>query len=642
MQRAGRVLPHSGGGSSSSAGTGVGVVTAGLLLETSVGSLTIDLFGADCPALSANFLNLCRAQLWNGAVATEVVPEVAVFFSLTADPVYRELLQNLLHSHSTHAAAAPSSDPGTLNFWTLLPRQVCVEGDASAMESTAIASLQSHAKDLASSAVDLVRQQEGLVQQAMQQEARICKRRRCVGLATSRVGDKSRKGVYQPVYVSVPGNTGAAVVADASGGQALSSSCSPCTVCRAGRLLVDVSAPTLRFGLTLSDRTMDFLDRQYITIGVVREGEAVLRRIRRAPLRDASGDSRQSAAGAAPGAAIDVVAGRPALSWSRPVRMLRVKRAVVLPTAGTEQYVAIPPSAWWGVSSTMGCTATMEQQQQERRHAATALHQAGCFKWWAPAAAVRAARRQLVELVQASVGAHGFSAITRPRTVADASNYMHSEATQPLILISAAPSPERARIGDDDDAGKCLGEPELVCNAHYTGDYLSSEDDDALERPSGAERLCQNAAMVLSAKQLEERRKTFMQQHQEKANETLSLMLNVLNGVADVRGDIKPPENVLFVCKLNPVTTGEGLALCFAQFGRVTSAEVIYDAKTKQSLCYGFVEFESVEACFRAFQKMDRALIDDCRIHVDFSQSVSKLWAQQQRELRKRGHVCLE
>lgn len=39
-------------------------------------------------------------------------------------------------------------------------------------------------------------------------------------------------------------------------------------------------------------------------------------------------------------------------------------------------------------------------------------------------------------------------------------------------------------------------------------------------------------------------------------------------------------------------------------------------------------EFETKEACERAFFKMDNCLIDDRRIHVDFSQSVSKLWGQ--------------
>ncbi|OEL15705.1 Peptidyl-prolyl cis-trans isomerase CYP59 [Dichanthelium oligosanthes] len=55
----------------------------------------------------------------------------------------------------------------------------------------------------------------------------------------------------------------------------------------------------------------------------------------------------------------------------------------------------------------------------------------------------------------------------------------------------------------------------------------------------------------------------------------------ILESLADIPdAEIKPPENVLFVCKLNPVT------------------------------------------------QMDNCLIDDRRIHVDFSQSVSKLWGQ--------------
>merc|ERR1711973_158714 len=37
-----------------------------------------------------------------------------------------------------------------------------------------------------------------------------------------------------------------------------------------------------------------------------------------------------------------------------------------------------------------------------------------------------------------------------------------------------------------------------------------------------------------------------------------------------------------------------------------------------------FVEFDCPEACERAYFKMDNVLIDDRRIHVDFSQSVSQ------------------
>lgn len=109
----------------------------------------------------------------------------------------------------------------------------------------------------------------------------------------------------------------------------------------------------------------------------------------------------------------------------------------------------------------------------------------------------------------------------------------------------------------------------------------------------------------------------------------------VLESIGDIPdADIKPPENVLFVCKLNPVTEDEDLHTIFSRFGTVVSAEIIRDFKTADSLCYAFIEFENRQACERAYFKMDNALIDDRRIHVDFSQSVSKLWNQ----FRRRDH----
>lgn len=89
--------------------------------------------------------------------------------------------------------------------------------------------------------------------------------------------------------------------------------------------------------------------------------------------------------------------------------------------------------------------------------------------------------------------------------------------------------------------------------------------------------------------------------------------------------DVKPPENVLFVCKLNPVTTSEDLEMIFSRFGPITSCEVIKDQKSGESLQYAFVEFEEEEHCENAYFKMDNVLIDDRRIHVDFSQSVAKM-----------------
>ncbi|KAK9275091.1 hypothetical protein L1049_022350 [Liquidambar formosana] len=117
----------------------------------------------------------------------------------------------------------------------------------------------------------------------------------------------------------------------------------------------------------------------------------------------------------------------------------------------------------------------------------------------------------------------------------------------------------------------------------------------------------------------------------------------VLESIGDIPdAEIKPPENVLFVCKLNPVTEDEDLHTIFSRFGTVVSAEVIRDFKTGDSLCYAFIEFETREACEQAYFKMDNALIDDRRIHVDFSQSVSKLWSQYRRNQMGKGRGCFK
>ncbi|KAI4862604.1 cyclophilin-like domain-containing protein [Hypoxylon rubiginosum] len=105
--------------------------------------------------------------------------------------------------------------------------------------------------------------------------------------------------------------------------------------------------------------------------------------------------------------------------------------------------------------------------------------------------------------------------------------------------------------------------------------------------------------------------------------------------------EVKPPENVLFVCKLNPVTTDSDLELIFSRFGKILSCEVIRDKKTGDSLQYAFIEFEDKGACEAGYFKMQGVLIDDRRIHVDFSQSVSKLaevWRGGENAKRKRKH----
>lgn len=110
---------------------------------------------------------------------------------------------------------------------------------------------------------------------------------------------------------------------------------------------------------------------------------------------------------------------------------------------------------------------------------------------------------------------------------------------------------------------------------------------------------------------------------EEKEAKARATILEIVGDIPDA--DIAPPENVLFVCKLNPVTTDDDLEIIFSRFGKINSCEVIRDKKTGDSLQYAFIEFDNKKSCEDAYFKMDNVLIDDRRIHVDFSQSVSKI-----------------
>lgn len=105
----------------------------------------------------------------------------------------------------------------------------------------------------------------------------------------------------------------------------------------------------------------------------------------------------------------------------------------------------------------------------------------------------------------------------------------------------------------------------------------------------------------------------------------------VLEMLGDLpNADLRPPESVLFVCKLNPVTEADDLEIIFSRFGEC-KADVLRDSATGASLCYGFIEYRQKEQAEKAFFKLDNCLIDDRRIRVDFSQSVSRLWNARRR-----------
>ncbi|PXF44680.1 Peptidyl-prolyl cis-trans isomerase CYP59 [Gracilariopsis chorda] len=133
----------------------------------------------------------------------------------------------------------------------------------------------------------------------------------------------------------------------------------------------------------------------------------------------------------------------------------------------------------------------------------------------------------------------------------------------------------------------------------------------------------------------EERARRLKELQAEREARSRAEVLEMIGDIGDA--DMKPPENVLFICKLNPVTEADDLEIIFSRFGEC-KADVLHDSETGDSLCYGFVEFESKEHCERAYFKMDSAVIDDRRVLVDFSQSVSRLWNATRRRRRSMAH----
>lgn len=112
------------------------------------------------------------------------------------------------------------------------------------------------------------------------------------------------------------------------------------------------------------------------------------------------------------------------------------------------------------------------------------------------------------------------------------------------------------------------------------------------------------------------------EEQETKEAQQKAILLEMLGDLPSA--DAKPPENVLFICKLNPITEEGDLERIFARFGKINTVNIIKDPKTGQSLQYGFIEYDNKDDCERAYIKMDNVLLDDRRIHVDFSQSVMK------------------
>ncbi|QDZ19186.1 cyclophilin-type peptidyl-prolyl cis-trans isomerase [Chloropicon primus] len=146
------------------------------------------------------------------------------------------------------------------------------------------------------------------------------------------------------------------------------------------------------------------------------------------------------------------------------------------------------------------------------------------------------------------------------------------------------------------------------------------EGSPALARDEGDDRLEDDWAPAEEERPPEEAEKSARKAEAE----SRAVVLEMIGDMPDAGA--KAEENIIFVCKLNPVTSEEDLEIIFSRFGKITSCDVIKDWKTGESLCYAFVGFETKAQAEQAYFKMDNVLIDDRRIHVDFYHSMYHQW----------------
>jgi peptidyl-prolyl cis-trans isomerase-like 4 len=130
----------------------------------------------------------------------------------------------------------------------------------------------------------------------------------------------------------------------------------------------------------------------------------------------------------------------------------------------------------------------------------------------------------------------------------------------------------------------------------------------------------------------ERKQKKLQEEELQREAQSRAVVLEMLGDLPSA--DMKAPENVLFICKLNPVTTDEDLELIFSRFDQAVKVEIVRDHDTGDSLQYAFAEFTTPEQAQEAYFKMNHALVDDRRILVDFSQSVAKLWDKHHQKMK--------
>jgi len=192
------------------------------------------------------------------------------------------------------------------------------------------------------------------------------------------------------------------------------------------------------------------------------------------------------------------------------------------------------------------------------------------------------------------------------------------------VVVTPVENPQISAHESDDESLAALRH-----RVSTSPDYERPPEETVEIRISASEIVLDDA----NAEQDQKKMRMLKEQRLQREDKSRAVVLEMLGDLPSA--DVKAPENVLFVCKLNSVTEDEDLELIFSRFDEKVSVEIVRDHKTGASLQYAFVEFTTKEKAAEAYFKMNNALVDDRRIKVDFSQSVAKVWDRFNQRHRK-------
>jgi peptidyl-prolyl cis-trans isomerase-like 4 len=204
------------------------------------------------------------------------------------------------------------------------------------------------------------------------------------------------------------------------------------------------------------------------------------------------------------------------------------------------------------------------------------------------------------------------------------------------LLVDRGVTVVKANVDDDDDDDndddnkqKDDDDDETIYKVMASPEY-ERPPEEIVETRIRADQIDDNADDEIDLEKIRKQE----EERYKREDKSRAVVLEMLGDLPSA--DMTAPENVLFVCKLNPVTEDDDLDLIFSRFDEKVKADIVRDSKTGASLQYAFVEFTTKERATEAYFKMNNALVDDRRIKVDFSQSVSKVW-DRFNQVKRRG-----